>query len=113
MRPPMNQSIYAEIPVYDDKGKPVTDDYGRPHTETIDSIARVQFKSQLISNTDGQHRQVNLEIDVPPEVDLPNGTEVTYTTIQGKKSTGTVENSEEITNLAGTKVYYRTVYVNG
>lgn len=113
MRPPMNQSIFAEIPVTDDNGNPITDDYGRPQTETIESIARVQFKSQLISNTEGRHRRVNLEIDVPPEVDIPNGTKITYTTIQGKESTGTVENSEEITNLAGTKVYYRTVFANG
>lgn len=113
MRPPMKQSIYAETPLLDDNGNPITDDYDRPKTETIQSKARVQFKSQLITDREGRQREVNLEIDLPPEVSLSDGTKITYTTIQGKKSSGTIEGQEEITNLSGRKVYYRTVYVSG
>ncbi|WP_029265692.1 hypothetical protein [Virgibacillus alimentarius] len=113
MRPPMKSEITAHVPVLDDNGEPITDDYGRPVTKEVKSKARVQLRSNVIIDKDGKERQVNVEIDLPANVELKDGTEVTYTTVSGKEGNGIVESTEEIINLLGDKVHYRTVFANG
>lgn len=113
MKPPMRQKVTANVPVLDNNGKPITDKYGRPQTKAIESKARVQFKSQLIRDANGQERRTSLEIDLPKEFNPGQGDGIDYVTADGDKGNGTIVAKEEATNLAGSKVYYRTVFVDG
>ncbi|WP_342512796.1 hypothetical protein MKY34_19645 [Sporosarcina sp. FSL K6-1522] len=113
MRPPMRQNVIAFIPILDAAGKPVTDKYGKEQTTQEQSKARVQFKSQLIRDAKGQERRVALEIDLPTKCNPPVGSKLEYTTVGSQKATGTILAKEEAVNLAGSKVYYRTVYLDG
>lgn len=112
MRPSMNQFVIAHIPTLDDSGKQIIDDYGRPKTKEFKSKARVQFKSQLVTDTKGIERNVNLEIDLPKDFNPAIGTELDYIAIDRKQGKGTIVTKEEITNIAGNKIHYRTVYAN-
>jgi hypothetical protein len=109
----MPHKINAHVPVLDGNGKPITDKYGKPQTKAIDSKARVQFKSQLIRNSDGREHQVNLEIDLPPGFNPDEGTEVDGKDASGNPFKGTIKAKEDIINLTGSKVHYRTVFVDG
>lgn len=111
MKPPMNQEITAEVPILDDNGQPIKDRYGRPQTESINSKARVQFSSTWIRDQLGGEYEINLQIDLPPEFNPEVGTTVEYTTIDGMTRSGTIRGKDEAVNLAGNRVYYRTVYV--
>lgn len=113
MMPPMKQKVTANIPVLDGNGEPITDKYGRPQTNEIHSKARVQFKSQLVRDANGREHQVNLEIDIPRNFNPDVGTTVDYVTAAGDKGNGTIRAKEEILNLTGSKVFYRTVFVDG
>lgn len=112
MIPPMKQQVTAYVPIIDDNGRQVTDKYGKPKTETEKSKARVQFKSQTVVDAKGIERNVSLEVDLPPAFNPSTGTELGYTTNAGYEGIGTISAKEEIINLTGSKVYYRTVYIN-
>ncbi|MTW85622.1 hypothetical protein F3157_08095 [Virgibacillus dakarensis] len=109
----MRQKVTVNVPILGENGQPITDKYGKPKTKQIDSKARVQFKSQLVRDAKGRERQVNLEIDLPSGFNPDNGTELDYETMAGDKGRGTIVAKDEATNLAGSKVYYRTVFVDG
>ncbi|OAK70093.1 hypothetical protein [Lederbergia galactosidilytica] len=113
MKPPMRQKVTVHFPVLDEKGQPVKDKYGKPLTKPKTSKARVQFKTSLIRDAKGEERRVSLEIDMPPSFNPPDGTKVEYTTMGGQKAEGTIITKDEAVNLAGSKVYYRTAYVDG
>lgn len=113
MIPPMNQKVVANVPILDEYNKSITDKYGRPKTKEIQSKARVQFKSQLIRDANGRERRINVEIDLPRQFNPEIGTVIDYETIAGDKGSGAIVSKDEATNLAGTKVYYRTVFVDG
>lgn len=113
MIPPMRQKVTANVPVLDEIGQPIVDKYGRPQTKEIKSKARVQFKSQLVRDANGRERRVNLEIDLPRDFNPESGIELDYVTIDGKEGTGTIVAKDEATNLSGSRVYYRTVFVDG
>ncbi len=113
MIPPMRQEVTANVPILDGNGEPITDKYGKPLTKEIESKARVQFKSQLVRDANGQERRVNLEIDIPKNFNPGQGDGIDYVTAGGAKGSGTIVAKDEATNLSGSKVYYRTVYVNG
>lgn len=113
MKPPMRQWVTAHIPVLDENGQPVKDKYGKPLTEAKTSKARVQFKTSLIRDAKGQEKRVALEIDMPPNFNPPDGSKIEYTTMGGEKAEGTIITKDEAVNLAGSKVYYRTAYVDG
>lgn len=113
MKPPMRNEVTVHVPIFDEEGQLIIDKYGKPKTKPINSKARVQFKSQLIRDANGQEKKVTLEVDLPNNIDVQDGTEIEYVNIGGKKTKGTVVAKEEAVNLAGSKVYYRTVYVDG
>ncbi|MCR1833059.1 hypothetical protein NSA56_01440 [Oceanobacillus caeni] len=113
MIPPMRQKVTANVPILDENSNPITDKYGKAKTKPIDSKARVQFKSQLIRDANGQEKRASLEIDLPTNIDAQNGIVVEYTNANGRKVKGTIIAVDEATNLSGSKVYYRTVYVDG
>ncbi|MDY0395424.1 hypothetical protein ACFSMW_13510 [Virgibacillus halophilus] len=113
MKPPMRQKVTAYMPVLGDDGKPIRDKYSKPKTKPIDSKARVQFKSQLVRDANGRERRVSLEIDLPSDFNPGQGIELDYVTVEGDTGRGTIVAKDETTNIAGNKVYYRTVYVDG
>lgn len=113
MKPPMNQMITAHIATLDAAGKPIPDKYGRPQTSEKTSKARVQFKSQVVKDAQGVEHRVSLEIDIPPGFNPDVGTAVDYATIDNRAYSGTIRAKEEATNIPATKVYYRTIFVDG
>ena len=113
MKPPMNQVVIANVPIVNENGEQITDKYGRPKTEKQNSAARVQYRSQVVYDAQGQEQRVNLEIDLPPAFNPPVGSVIEYTTISGEYAQGTIRAKAEATNLAATRIYYRTVYVDG
>src|SRR5699024_4665180 len=113
MIPPMRQKVTANVPILDEDGQPIIDKYGRPQTKAIQSKARVQFKSQLVRDAMGREHQVNLEIDLPRTFNPDVGTKVDYVTIAGNEASGTIRAKEEAINLSGSRVHFRTVFVDG
>lgn len=114
MKPPMKQRVLAFLPVTDATGKVIVDEFGRPlNPRKVDSKARVQFKSQLVQDARGQEHRVALEIDIPPEFNPDVGTEIEYQMIDGRTAKGIIRAKDEAVNLTGSKVYYRTVFVDG
>lgn len=106
MRPPMRQSITLLIP----SGQ--KDDYGRPITVEQIVKARVQFTSRTIESSNGNKFQSNLEVDLFPDVPIKYGTRMKYEDPLTKVVTeGAVISIDESRNLAGTKVYFRTVFI--
>ena len=101
----MNQEVTVYVP-----GTGPKDKYGKSTPGTITSKARVQFTSKTIENKDGTTYQAVLEIDLPTETPVSYGTEISYTT-NGVTTKGTVLLLDDILNLAGTQVDYRTVNV--
>lgn len=113
MKPPMKQKVTAHIPVLDENGKPIRDKYDRPVTKPKTSKARVQIKNNVVLDTTGAEKLANVEIDLPTEFNPDAGSEIEYVTIAGYEGSGTIVSKDETTNIAGSKVYYRTVYVDG
>jgi len=113
MIPPMRQKVTANVPILDEGGQPITDKYGKPETKPINSKARVQFKSQLVRDANGQERRVNLEIDIPRNFNPGQGDEIDYVTAGGDEGSGSIVAKEEAINLSGSRVHFRTVYVDG
>ncbi|HLR69427.1 MAG TPA: hypothetical protein VK105_20260 [Virgibacillus sp.] len=113
MKPPMPHEVTAHMPILDEQGNPITDKYGKPKTEEKKSEARVQFKSQLVRTADGREHQVNLEIDLPPSFNPGEGQEVEGKDAGGNPFKGTIKAKEDIISLMGSKVHYRTVFVDG
>ncbi|WP_445506795.1 hypothetical protein [Niallia sp. 03190] len=102
----MNQSIILMIPGTE------TDDYSRPVlTETLIDEARVQYSSKVIERPDGTKVQATLEVDLMPDVQVKYGTEAKYENGFGEEIQGSVISIDESTNLAGTKVFFRTVLI--
>lgn len=112
MKPPMPHQITAHMPIFDEHGNPIRDKYGKPKTEEKQSVARVQFKSQLVRTADGREHQVNLEIDLPPNFNPGEGTEIEGKDAGGNPFKGTIKAKEDIISLMGSKVHYRTVFVD-
>ncbi|GIO25098.1 hypothetical protein [Oceanobacillus sp. J11TS1] len=109
----MRQKVWFDYPVYDDEGNPIKDKYGKPKTELKQSKARVQFKSNIVKDAKGEERRTSVEIDLPVSFNPTVGASYEYTDINGNKVTGAIISKDEAINLAGTKVYYRTVYCDG
>lgn len=113
MKPPMKQRVTAQVPVLNEDGEQIKDKYGRAQTEPQASKARVQYKMQLVKDAQGQEQRVNLEVDIPPLFNPDVGLEIECRLIDGRMVTGMILAKEEIANLDASKVYYRTVFVNG
>lgn len=111
MKPPMNESITIKNPVLDEQGNPIKDSYGRPKLETDTSNARVQYSTKVVRGTDGQTYETSLEVDLPPDAKVGYQTETSYTDKFNNKVEGRVLAVNESTNLAGTRVYFRTVNI--
>jgi hypothetical protein len=106
MKPSMKQEVVVYVPRFGEK-----DEYGRPLKDAIISKARVMYTTRTIMGQDGQIHETSLEVDLPPNVPVEHGTEIEYTDYVGKTTKGQVVAMNESTNLSGSKVYFRTVYV--
>lgn len=113
MMPPMRQKVSLLLPVIGDDGKAVKDVYGKPKTQKVESKARVQRTSKVIQDAQGTEHRIALEIDLPPEVNPKSGVSIEFTEISGEVLTGVIRSKEESVNLSGSKVYFRTVLVDG
>lgn len=106
MKPPMNQTVMIYNPSTE------TDEYDRPIKQPpFESKARVQRKNKVVYSANGSEFETTLEIDLPPEVEIGYQTEISYTDLLGNEGKGTIRAIEESTNLAGNRVYFRTVNV--
>ncbi|POD46286.1 hypothetical protein BKM15_25940 [Pseudomonas syringae pv. syringae] len=101
----MNQSITLFIP-----GTEV-DDYGRPSTSQLIVKARVQYSSKVIESASGTRTQSSLEVDLMPDIPVNYGTKAKYEDPFGKVVEGAMIAINESTNLAGNKVFFRTVNI--
>lgn len=113
MRPPMNQRVLVHRAIKSYGNNTLTDKYGRPLTEKVESKARVRRKSNLIITTSGTETNTNIEIDVPSQMIVKEGEEISYIDMDGNDGTGKVISYEEATNVTGSRVLFRTVFVDG
>ncbi|PAE17289.1 hypothetical protein CHH91_04600 [Virgibacillus sp. 7505] len=112
MKPPMRHRVLLEIPVLDENGQPKKDRYGRPVTpEQVVSKARVQRKTKVVEASDGQQHETVLEVDLPTYQKVDYQTTLTYVDALGIQTKGQVVAVEDILNLSGSKVFYRTVHI--
>ncbi|WP_414049777.1 hypothetical protein [Macrococcus animalis] len=113
MRPPMRQTCSVYQSLFNVDGTPLLDKYGKPKTIKVESIARVRRKGNLIITKTGTETNTNIEIDVPTSTMIKDGNKIDFVDMDGIRGTGTVINYEEATNLTGSRVLFRTVYVDG
>jgi len=113
MRPPMRQTCSIYQPLFNVDGTPLLDKYGKPKTIKVESVARVRRKGNLIITKAGTETNTNIEIDVPQSTKVKDGDKVDFVDMDGVRGTGTVISYEEATNLSGSRVLFRTVYVDG
>ncbi|MDJ1110624.1 hypothetical protein [Macrococcus sp. S115] len=113
MRPPMNQRVLVNKAILNEHGTPTTDKYGRPLTKRVESKARVRRKSNLIITANGTETNTNIEIDVPSQMIVKEGEEISYIDMDGNDGTGKVISYEEANNVTGSRVLFRTVFVDG
>lgn len=113
MKPPMRQECSIYQPLTDSTGKPILDKYGKPKTVVFKSVARVRRKGNLIITKAGTETNTNIEIDVPQSTRVKDGDKIDFVDMDGVKGTGTVISYEEATNLTGSRVLFRTVFVDG
>lgn len=113
MRPPMNQRVLVNKAILNEHGIPMTDKYGRPLTKRVESRARVRRKSNLIITANGTETNTNIEIDVPSQMIVKEGEEIHFIDMDGNDGSGRVVSYEEATNVTGSRVLFRTVFVDG
>lgn len=113
MRPPMNQRVNISQVKLDASGQPTYNDYGIAETTTVSSDARVRRKTNLIRTADGTEHNATLEIDVPASVQVESGSAINFIDMDGNEGSGVVVNYEDATNITGSRVLFRTVYVDG
>jgi hypothetical protein len=106
MKPSMKQFVTVYVPRLGEK-----DEYGKPLKDPLTTKARVQYSTRTVKGTNGQTYETTLEVDLPSDVPVGYGTEIQYTDYVGKVTKGLVIAVNESTNLAGTKVFFRTVFV--
>lgn len=109
----MRQECSVYQPVFDSAGIPKQDRYGKPITAPFKSKARVRRKGNLIITKAGTETNTNIEIDVPQSTKVKDGDKIDFIDMDGVQGSGTVVSYEEATNLTGSRVLFRTVYVDG
>lgn len=109
----MRQRIVYHAVKTDEQGNPIEDKFGRPQTIKTESVARVQRRSRVVADSKGTERRISLEIDLPPDVNPNIGLELEFEEPGGEWGKGTIVTKDEAINLTGTRVYYRTVFVDG
>lgn len=116
MKPPMPKLPAGVLTLLkqrlDEKGNPVTDNYGKPVTQPVAVMqARIRRSTKFIQGKNGQTHQCILEIDLPPEMNVKEGDGTEYHPPDATFVKGKVISVNEALNLAGNRVYYRTIYI--
>ncbi|MFC0188486.1 hypothetical protein ACFFJY_09325 [Fictibacillus aquaticus] len=107
----MRQKVTLMVPMTTPDGKVIKDDYGRPKLSAREVKARVQKTVRVIKGADGTEKEASLEVDLMPDINVVEGTEIQYKDVFDVLTKGAVIAVNESTNLAGTKVFFRTVYI--
>ncbi|MYL44590.1 hypothetical protein GLV94_02945 [Virgibacillus halodenitrificans] len=111
--PPMNDNIKVFVPMIDENGQPVTDKYGRPvFNSPIESKARVKYTSKADYSQTDQSRETVVEANIPPTTQVQEGYDIEWTDRFHNTVREKVEGVTEALNYSGSKVYYRTIYIN-
>lgn len=106
LTPPMRQVITVYIP------NGLKDRYGRLIGIPENSKARVKRVVSVTDNTvDGKKVTTKLTIDLPSEIPLTYGVEIAFTDEQNITVKGEVVSINDHTNIAGNRVFYRTVQI--
>lgn len=106
MKPPMNNEAIVEI--VDKSQKP--DKHGKHPRIEVKTKARLRLTTRIVRTTDGEVRESNMEVALPPHINAMRGTKVKAKDQFGQWHEGLVISVDEATNFAGNYVYYRTVY---
>lgn len=105
-KPPMKQLVTVYVP----NGE--KDRYGRLIGIPEKSKARVKQSVTVTKNAvDGTEVSTKFTIDLPAEIPLTYGVEIEYTDEQNITTKGEVVTIEAHTNVAGNRVFYRTVAI--
>lgn len=113
MRPAMHQTITLSVPKLDAKGNVVRDKYSKPITTESSYPCRTRVHGEERQNTQLRIADARDEIDVMPDVPVQETMSVTYTTITGETKHGIIQAIAETTNLTASKIYFRTLVING
>lgn len=116
MRPPMvklaDGVLTLQRPHLDENGNPLTDDYGKPIMDDVPvEKARIERSTKYIQGSDGQQHKCILEVDLPPEITIAEGDGARFHPPELPSMTGTIISVIDTINLAGNRVYFRTVYI--
>ncbi|WP_241958580.1 hypothetical protein [Staphylococcus haemolyticus] len=109
----MKQRLTLSVPKLDANGKVMRDKYSKPLTTTQDYKCRTRVHGEERQSNQLRIDDARDEIDVMPNVPVDEGLEVEYTTISGKVKKGTIKAIAETPNLTGSKIYFRTLIING
>src|SRR5699024_2548360 len=113
---PMKQTIYyKEVTKVDEEGKQIRDEYGREKFEEESKFSKswVLYKVKKISRSDGSFYNAKVVIDIPSHVDLKKDAKIKFKDVKGHIHEGVILEVDEVTNLMGNRVHYRTLIVDG
>src|SRR5699024_3229639 len=112
MRAFMHEEVKINNPLVVD-GEVKKDKYGRH--ERIESLSntRIQRTSKLVFNSDNEQIGTTIEVNIPPELKIYDGSYIEGRLQNGEPFDGRVVSIEDITSLTGNRVHYRTVFIDG
>lgn len=114
MKPIMRQQAMIAFPIFDVKtNKPKVDQFDRPITGLVTTKARVQRKVTLHRDASGTSVQTTLEVDLPPDIVPLQGYTGQFEVPGEGWVKGTIRFREDIYNLSGSRVDFRTVFADG
>jgi hypothetical protein len=105
MLPPMPDFVSVHVP-----NTGTYDRFGRLIRTEVTSSARVTFVDKTRQSEEGNRRQITAEIDLPPEMPVGYGYEITYKSPQGETITNLIVRVDAATDIAN-HVLYWTVQV--
>lgn len=111
MRPPMKDKVVIYLPIVDGRGMCLEDDYGKLQYKEVESIARVIMKSGIVRRGNGDYKQFSLEVILPTDTNIGEHSRIAYIDDMGNRYEGDVVEITQQRNLAGNKIYFRSVKI--
>ena len=109
----MKQRLMLSVPQLDKNGRVMRDKYSKPITTQKEFQCRTRVHGEERQSYQLRVDDARDEVDVMPFVDVQEGQEVEYTTIGGEVKKGAIKAIAETTNLTASKVYFRTLTIDG
>ncbi|PTK30826.1 hypothetical protein BUZ49_04090 [Staphylococcus hominis] len=113
MKPTMRQRLIIKKPKLDANGNVMRDRYSKPITTEQEFKCHTRVHGEESKTLDLRIENARDEIDVMPNVPVDEGLEVEYTTISGHLKKGVIKAITETPNLTGSKIYFRTLIIDG